>query len=116
MIVKIAIRDDFSKFDEENQSISDFSMAADGLTDQEKSEEAVVLTKFCGGQLVNFPVHLKKHKRSKNIGPDTSGLLRHFELALGTSGFDQEKNLFYLTSVLDGSEQFKLEFPLMEKN
>ena len=117
LIVKKAIRDDFCKFDEVTQSFPDFSMAADGLTDQEKTGEAVVLTKFCGGRLVNFPVHLRKHKRSKNIGPDASGLLRHFELALGAAGIHQEKNLFSnLTStVLDGSEQFKVEFPLMEK-
>ena len=69
-IIKKAIREDFCKFDEVTQSLPDFSMAADGLTDREQTGETVVLTKFCGGSLVNFPVHLTKHKRAKLIGPD----------------------------------------------
>ena len=116
-IIKKATRDEFCKFDEVTQSFPDFSMAADGLTDRERSGELVVLTKFCGGKLVNFPVHLKKHKRAKNIGPDSAGLIRHFELALGAADVAGENRLFenLVSTVLDGSEQFKVEFALVEK-
>ena len=116
ILVKKAILDDFCKFDEVTQSYPDFSLAADGLTDHEKSGETVVLTKFCGGRIVNFPVHLKKHKRSRGLGPDSFGLIRHFEVALGSAGLDDEIHLFenLVSSVLDGAEQFKVEYPPME--
>ena len=116
-LLRKVILDDFCKFDEVTQSYPDFSLAADGLTDQEKSGETVMLTKFCGGRIVNFPVHLKKHKRSRGLGPDSYGLLRHFELAFGSAGVDGEIRLFenLVSSVLDGAEQFKVEYPLMEK-
>ena len=117
IIFKKAIHDDFCTFDEVTQSYPDFSLAADGLTDREKTGETVVLTKFCGDRTVNFPVHLKKHKRSRSWGPDSSGLIRNFELALGICGLDDDILLFdnLVSSVLDGAEQFKVEYPLMEK-
>ena len=50
-LIKKAIREDFLGFDHVTQSYPDFCLAADGLTDQEKTGEAVILT--------NLPVFFK---------------------------------------------------------
>ena len=93
-IIQKTIRDDFCKFDKVTKSLPDFSMAADGLTDREKTGETVIISKFSGARLIHFPVHLKKHKRSKNLAPDASVILAHFDLALRSAGIGGEDRLY----------------------
>ena len=54
-IIEKVIGDQFCKFEEITLSFPDFSMAAHGLTDRERTGELVVFTKIREGKLVDFP-------------------------------------------------------------
>ena len=59
-IIQKTIRDDFCEFDEVTQSLLDFNITADGLTDREKTGETVIISKFSGARLIHFPVPTSK--------------------------------------------------------
>ena len=61
---------------------------------------------------LNFQLTSRNISEQKNIGQDSSSLIHHFYLALGTAGVADENRMFknVVSTVLDGREQFKVEF------